>query len=83
MRGLRSTHAHAIAAFTLTSTNPEPVVVDTAVPGAQSTDEDVTLTFSNAGGNAITVSDGTAANTTLLWKRKPVPRSLAPVSSVR
>ena len=39
--------------------------VENTVPGAQSTDEDTALVFSNANGNPIRVDDGTAADPVL------------------
>ena len=46
----------------VSATAPGPVVT---VPGLQSLNEDGSRTFSGAGGNAITVSDGTAADVRL------------------
>ena len=42
-----------------------PGIVQAAAPATDNTNEDVPLVFSTGGGNAITVSDSTAANTLL------------------
>ncbi|MFO1321692.1 MAG: DUF4347 domain-containing protein [Burkholderiales bacterium] len=51
-------------AYTVTLVNQSEEIANT-VPGAQATNEDTAKTFSSAGGNAITVSDGTATNARL------------------
>ncbi|MCA9056446.1 MAG: hypothetical protein KDA75_21605, partial [Planctomycetaceae bacterium] len=78
--GLDSPAYITFAADQQVTVQATPVVTQT-LPGAQSSAEDTSVTFSTANGNAITVDDGTASTTALLQVAINVPSGTLALST--